>query len=154
MFVSNHNCWRQQKTKKLHVFIWGVRFLRMFFGFGFSTTWRSDAAAKSIRLETNNWRLQKSPSLERQVSYFLGNLKPLKPATIALKIVHLAFQVPKNLGLSFYKPNIFYKVSWKHKKGIFKLDHIPSQWYNLESTRNFAPTSRPFSVGAVIEFRG
>ena len=26
------------------------------------------------------------------VSYFLGNWKPLKPATIALKIGHLAFQ--------------------------------------------------------------
>ena len=31
--------------------------------------------------------------LERQVSYFLKATLPLKPATIALKIGHLAFQV-------------------------------------------------------------
>ena len=31
--------------------------------------------------------------LERQVSYFLRATLPLKPATIALKIGHLAFQV-------------------------------------------------------------
>ena len=41
--------------------------------------------------------------LERQVSYFFKATLPLKPATITLKIGHLAFQVVK-LGIF---PNFF-----------------------------------------------
>ena len=53
-----------------------------------------DSKAPGGHCELIMGRKFKKTHLERQVSYFFKATLPLKPATIALKIGHLAFQAP------------------------------------------------------------
>ena len=62
------------------------------------------------------------------MSYFLGNWKPLKPATIALKIGHLAFQE----GLNKKVPDILESVMLFHPGGLKR--QAPNPFHHREKT--------------------